>query len=84
MSSPSVKGAESVARDVEGAVVVEDSGDVVECASDAKAPVAVMAVDCEGEAVTEGSSVAGDGESNEADTLEISFIILRTDTEHWL
>ena len=52
MSSPSVKGGELglivigvVARDVEGAVVVEDSGDVVECASDAKAPIPFVAGD---------------------------------------
>ena len=76
MSSPSVKGAESVARDVEGAVVVEDSGDVVECASDAKAPVPFVAGDREGEDVAEGASVAGDG-----DSLEISFVIFWTDIE---
>ena len=77
MSSPSVKGVELglivigvVARDVEGAVVVEDSGDVVECASDAKAPVPFVAGDWE------GASVAGDG-----DNLEISFVIFWTDIE---
>ena len=88
MSSPSVKGVELglivigvvdvVAKDVEGAVVVADSGDVVVSASDAKAPVAVIAVDWEGEDVAEGASVAGDG-----DNLEISFVILWTDTELW-
>ena len=88
MSSPSVKGVELglivigvvdvVARDVEGAVVVEDSGDVVECASDAKAPVPFVAGDWEGGDVAEGASVAGDG-----DNLEISFVIFWTDTELW-
>ena len=77
MSSPSVKGVELglivigvVARDVEGAVVVEDSGDVVECASDAKAPLPFVAGDWE------GGDVAGDG-----DNLEISFVIFWTDIE---
>ena len=84
MSSPSVKGVElgliviGVVDDVEGAVVVEDSGDVVECASDAKAPVPFVAGDWEGGDVAEGASVAGDG-----DNLEISFVILWTDTELW-
>ena len=82
MSSPSVKGVElgliviGVVDDVEGAVVVEDSGDVVECASDAKAPVPFVAGDWEGGDVAEGASVAGDG-----DNLEISFVIFWTDIE---
>ena len=68
MSSPSVKGAESVADvagDVEGAVVVEDSEDAE----------AVVARDWGGEDVEEDASDAvidGDGESAEAENLEIS------------
>ena len=82
MSSPSVKGVElgliviGVVDDVEGAVVVEDSGDVAERASDAKAPVPFVAGDWEGGDVAEGASVAGDG-----DNLEISFVIFWTDIE---
>ena len=59
---------------MEGAVVVEDSGDVVAHASDAIDPVGDW----------EGEDVAGDGESNEAENLEISFLILWTETEIWL
>ena len=64
---------------MEGAVF-DNAGDVVECASDANAPVVdvVAAKDWEGEYVAEGAPEAGDGESVEADNLEISFIILRT------
>ena len=59
-----------VARDVEGAVVVEDSEDAE----------AVVAGDLEGEDVVEGASdavLAGDWESAEADDLEISFTLSR-------
>ena len=61
---------------MEGVVVFEDSGDVVECASDAKAPISFVAGDWEGGDVEEGASVAGDG-----DNLEISFVIFWTDIE---
>ena len=64
---------------MEGAVVFDNSGDVVECASESKALVTVVAVDSEDEDVAEGTVVAGDGESVNADSLEISFIILRSD-----
>ena len=50
--------------DVQAAVVVEDSEDVK----------AVVAGDWEGEDVVEGASDAGDGESVEADNLEISWV----------
>ena len=62
------------------AAVFDHSGDVVECASESKALVTVVAVDSEDEDVAEGPVVVvGDGESVNADSLEISFIILRSD-----
>ena len=105
MSSPSVKEAgkelivvESIAivnGCVKGAVVVEDSRDAVDCASDAKVPVAVVAGVAEGEDAAEGASVAGDGKSAEADDVEIScflslsmlsssFGLGEGETERWL
>ena len=58
-----------VARDVQGAVVVEDSEDAE----------AVVAKDWEGEDVVEGASdavVVGDGENAEADNREIDMLLL--------
>ena len=70
---------ESVAVDAEyaeGAVVFEDSEDVLQGACDAKAPASVVGRDWVGEDVVEGTknaeaAVAADVESAEADNLEI-------------
>ena len=66
---------ESVALDAEygqGAVVFEDSEDVVQGASDAKASAAFVGKDVVDGGNNTEAAVAGDVESAEADNLEIS------------